>query len=40
LKAGNTRSGRRTVLYLPSHAPWAGLLLHAITTLRALAVPG
>jgi hypothetical protein len=35
-----TRSGRRTVLHLPAHAPWAALLLRAITTLRALAAPG
>ena len=35
-----TRSGRRTVLHLPGHAPWAGLLLDAITTLRALPAPG
>jgi hypothetical protein len=35
-----TRSGRRTVLHLPAHAPWAALLLHALTTLRALTTPG
>jgi hypothetical protein len=35
-----TRSGRRTVLHLPGHAPWAGLLQEAITTLRALPAPG
>ena len=35
-----TRSGRRTVLHLPAHAPWAALLLHALTTLRALTAPG
>jgi hypothetical protein len=34
------RSGRQTVLHLSAHAPWAGLLLDAITTLRALAEPG
>jgi Transposase DDE domain group 1 len=34
------RSARRTVLHLPHHAPWAALLLQAITTLRALAAPG
>jgi hypothetical protein len=34
------RTARRTVLHLPSHAPWAALLLAAITTLRALPVPG
>jgi hypothetical protein len=34
------RSGRCTVLHLSAHAPWAELLLHAITRLRALAVPG
>jgi hypothetical protein len=34
------RSARRTVLHLASHAPWASLLLQAITTLRALAAPG
>ena len=33
------RSARRTVLHLPAHAPWAGLLLHALTTLRALTAP-
>jgi Transposase DDE domain group 1 len=34
------RSGRRTVLHLSEHAPWAALLLQAITTLRTLATPG
>jgi Transposase DDE domain group 1 len=34
------RSARRTVLHLPAHAPWAGLLLQALTTLRALTSPG
>jgi hypothetical protein len=34
------RTGRRTVLHLPRHAPWAPLLLQAIAALRALAVPG
>lgn len=34
------RSGRRTVLHLAGHAPWAALLQQAITTLRALAAPG
>jgi hypothetical protein len=34
------RSGRRTLLHLPAHAPWAGLLLEAITTLRAHPAPG
>jgi hypothetical protein len=34
------RSGRRTVLHISSHAPWAALLLRAITSLRALAAPG
>jgi Transposase DDE domain group 1 len=34
------RSGRRTLLHLPRHAPWAPLLLQAITCLRALAAPG
>ena len=33
------RSARRTVLHLPAHAPWAGLLLHTLTTLRALTAP-
>jgi hypothetical protein len=33
------RSGRRSVLHLSTHAPWAALLLHAITTLRALPAP-
>lgn len=35
-----TRSGRRTLLHLAGHAPWAGLLLDAITTLRTLPAPG
>jgi hypothetical protein len=34
------RSGRRTVLHLAEHAPWAPLLQQAITTLRALPAPG
>ena len=34
------RSGRRTVLHLPVHAPWAALLQQAITTLQALPTPG
>jgi Transposase DDE domain group 1 len=34
------RTARQTVLHLPGHAPWAGLLLNAITTLRALPAPG
>jgi hypothetical protein len=34
------RTARRTVLHLPNHAPWAALLLQAITNLRALAAPG
>jgi hypothetical protein len=34
------RSSRRTVLHLSSHAPWAQLLMQAITTLRALTAPG
>jgi hypothetical protein len=34
------RSGRRTVLHLPTHAPWAALLLQALTTLHALTTPG
>jgi hypothetical protein len=34
------RSGRRTVLHLAGHAPWAALLQQAITTLRALPAPG
>jgi hypothetical protein len=34
------RSGRRTVLQLAGHAPWAPLLQQAITTLRALPAPG
>ncbi len=35
-----TRSGRRTVLHLAGHAPWAALLLQAVITLRALPAPG
>ena len=34
------RSGRRTMLHLAAHAPWAPLLAEAITTLRARAAPG
>jgi hypothetical protein len=34
------RTGRRTVLHLAGHASWAGLLLNAITTLRAIPAPG
>jgi hypothetical protein len=34
------RSGRRTVLHLAEHAPWAALVIDALTTLRALAEPG
>lgn len=34
------RTGRRTVLHLSAHAPWAKLLLEAITTLRAQPAPG
>ena len=33
------RSARRTVLHLPAHAPWAALLLQALTALRALTEP-
>jgi hypothetical protein len=32
--------GRRTVLHLSAHAPWAGLLLDAVTRLRVLSAPG
>jgi hypothetical protein len=28
------------ILHLPNHAPWAALLLQAITGLRALTAPG
>lgn len=34
------RSGRRTVLHLAEHAPWAALLLQALTTLRASTATG
>jgi hypothetical protein len=34
------RGGRRTVLHLSAHAPWARLLLAAVTRLRALAALG
>ena len=34
------RSGRRTVLHLSGHAPWAALLLDAVTALRARPAPG
>jgi hypothetical protein len=33
-------SGRRTVLHLSGHAPWADLAATAITTLRLLPAPG
>jgi hypothetical protein len=33
------RTGRRTMLHLSAHAPWAELLLEAITTLRAQPAP-
>ena len=33
-------SGRRTVLHLSRHAPWAGLLTAALSRLRVLAAPG
>ena len=34
------RTGRRTILHLAAHAPWAPLLAEAITSLRARAAPG
>jgi hypothetical protein len=34
------RTGRRTVLHLSQHAPWADLLNTAVTALRALPSPG
>ena len=34
------RTGRRTLLHLSGRAPWAELLVEAITTLRALPAPG
>jgi hypothetical protein len=33
------RTGRRTILHLAAHAPWAPLLAEAITNLRARAAP-
>ena len=33
-------SARRRTLHLPAHAPWAGLLQQALTTLRAPPAPG
>lgn len=33
-------SARRRTQHLPAHAPWAGLLQQALTTLRALPAPG
>jgi hypothetical protein len=33
-------TGRRTVLHLPRHAPWAQLATTAITTLRLFPAPG
>jgi hypothetical protein len=35
-----THSGRKTTLRLATHAPWTGLLIGALTALRALAKPG
>jgi Transposase DDE domain group 1 len=40
LPARLARTGRRTVLHLPAHAPWTGLLVRAFTSLRALPAPG
>ena len=34
------RTSRRTVLHLPQEGRWAGLLVEAVTTLRALPAPG
>lgn len=34
------RHARRTVLHLPAHSPWSGLVYDGLTRLRALAVPG
>jgi hypothetical protein len=40
LPAQRARHARRTVLHLPAHAPWAGLLCDGLARLRALTVPG
>jgi hypothetical protein len=40
LAARLVRTARQTVLHLPGHAPWARLLLEALTRLRALSAPG
>ena len=40
IPAQRARHARRTVLHLPTHAPWAGLLCDGLTRLRTLAVPG
>jgi hypothetical protein len=40
LAARLVRTARQTVLHLPGHAPWARLLLEALTRLRALTAPG
>jgi Transposase DDE domain group 1 len=34
------RHARRSVLHLPAHSPWSGLVLNGLNQLRALAVPG
>jgi hypothetical protein len=40
LPAQLARHARRIVLHLPTHAPWADLVLDGVTRLRVLAVPG
>ncbi|MCF7552615.1 IS1380 family transposase [Pseudonocardia sp. WMMC193] len=40
IPAQRARHARRTVLHLPAHAPWAGLLRDGLTALHTLAVPG
>jgi DDE family transposase len=40
IPAALARTGRRVRLHLSDRAPWAGVVHDAITTLRALAVPG
>jgi hypothetical protein len=40
MPAQRARHARRTVLHLPVHAPWAGLLCEGLARLHALTVPG
>lgn len=40
IPAQRARHARRTVLHLPAHTPWTGLLCDGLARLRTLAVPG